>query len=675
MSAAEQIPRNSIIWLLSAQLAVIIPLMGLMSWWMIAFWLLCAVWRVAMFRGEASFPGKIVRGILVALGGLGVAISFSGLGSLEIAVALLILAFSLKLIEVRTRRDMYLVFCLALFIVAAAFLFSQSIFLAIYQVFSVVLIITAMVATQHSLYNREPALAIRMAVKLVAQAVPVMILFFLVFPRIEPIWSVPHNVPSAGIGMSDNIEPGDIAKLNQSDELAFRVEFDGPMPLRQDMYWRGMTLSNFDGRKWSVGSALKRNSGAENTAATYELYGEPLRYKMTIEPTGKNWLFMLPIAIPIDSTQGSAMAFVQTQDFALRSVMDLDRPVGIEVESYVNYSVGLDISEAQRVENTKLPSGFNPRALRFSADLRKRTGSPQEYIDQLSKYLIDQDFYYTLEPPALGRDTVDDFIFGTRRGYCEHYANAFAFLLRAANIPARVVVGYQGGEINPHNMTLNVRQLDAHAWIEYWRAGSGWLRLDPTYIVAPDRIHLGFDGALERDSEFSNNDLLSPLFYRNIGLIKALRLRLDAINYMWQKKVVGFGAEEQRDVLNDFLGGVTSLKLGLLVAGILIIVLGTLALWILWGARGINFSPEKMLYLKFCKKVAARLGLFRTKSETPQAFAERIIEKYPQSAEQVRAITRQYNEIAYAGARSAANLAQLKTHIASFKPGGASAKL
>jgi len=224
-------------------------------------------------------------------------------------------------------------------------------------------------------------------------------------------------------------------------------------------------------------------------------------------------------------------------------------------------------------------------------------------------------------------------------------------------------------------MTLNVRQLDAHAWIEYWRAGSGWLRLDPTYIVAPDRIHLGFDGSLERDSEFANNKLLSPLFYKNMGLIKALRLRLDAINYTWQKKVVGFGADEQRDVLNDLLGGVTSLKLGILVAGILLIVLGILALWILRGARGINFSPEKMLYLKFCKRVSARLGLFRTKSETPQAFAERIIEKYPQSAEQIRAITTQYNEIAYADERSAANLDQLKAYIAGFQPSLARAKL
>ena len=160
-----------------------------------------------------------------------------------------------------------------------------------------------------------------------------------------------------------------------------------------------------------------------------------------------------------------------------------------------------------------------------------------------------------------------------------------------------------------------------------------------------------------------------------MGLIKALRLRLDAINYTWQKKVVGFGADEQRDVLNDLLGGVTSLKLGILVAGILLIVLGILALWILRGARGINFSPEKMLYLKFCKKVSARLGLFRTKSETPQAFAERIIEKYPQSAEQIRAITTQYNEIAYADERSAANLDQLKAYIAGFQPSLARAKL
>ncbi|MGB5324362.1 MAG: DUF3488 and transglutaminase-like domain-containing protein [Pseudomonadales bacterium] len=670
MSTSEQIPRNSIIWLLLAQLVVILPHTGRMSWWMIAIWLLCALWRMAMFRGEASYPGGAVRSVLVMLGCIGVAVSFGDVGGLDFAVALLILAFSLKLIEVRTRRDMFLVFNLALFIVAASFLFSQSILLALYQVGSIVLIFTAMVATQHALHNRAPMLSLRKALRLVAQAVPVMLLFFVVFPRIGPIWSVPSSGGGAGTGMSDSIEPGDIARLNQSSKLVFRVDFESNMPSRIDMYWRGIALEYFDGRKWSAldaQDALESGTAAGGGRGTsqVELYGQPLRYNVVYEPSQKNWLFALPVAYLQSGRNETLQGVYRTVDNNLRQRTRLVQRAELRMESYMDYRYGIVLGDSERARNLALPARSNPRARRFARRMRENSASAAEFVAQLQRYFTEQAFFYTLEPPQLGQQTVDEFVFDTRKGYCEHYANAFAFMLRAAGIPARVVVGYQGGELNPHNDTLSVRQLDAHAWLEYWQPGRGWLRLDPTYSVAPERIDFGMQGALARRPELGASRL-SPLYLRNIELVKAMRLRFDAINHGWQRWVVNFDADQQRAVLQKMLGQVSPWKQGLLVALGLTLLLGALAFFVLRGGAAEALTPEQKLYRKFCKKVKQQLQMTRGKAETPLAFAERVAGAAPHSASQAHSITRNYMDIAYAGAAS--QLAELKRNVARFRP-------
>ena len=679
MSAAQQIPRNSIIWLLSAQLAVILPHTSRMSWWMIAIWLLCAFWRMAMFRGEASYPGKLIRSILVVLGCSGIAISFGSLGGLDICVALLILAFSLKLIEVRTRRDMYLVYYLAFFIIAAAFLFSQSMVLAIYQIGSITLVLTAMVATQHSLYNRSPGLALRVALKLLGQAVPVMVLFFLVFPRIGPIWSVPDSRSSAGMGMSDSIEPGDIARLNQSSESVFRVEFEGAPPLRQDMYWRGLTLDAFDGRRWSASKAVSPQAASDTgrfitpvlqpqTGTEIEIYGQPLRYRMTMEATQQKWLFALPVANLVSAVGPAASGINTAFDYTLRSVQPLYKRGELEFESYLDFRAAITLEPLQQRAYTRLPPGFNPRARAFARDLKQRSYSADEFVARLNAHFIAQDFAYTLEPPPLGRNSVDDFIFSTRTGYCEHFSNAYAFLLRAAGIPARVVVGYQGGELNPHNQSINVRQLDAHAWVEYWQAGAGWQRIDPTYSVVPERIDLGFDGALLRRPELADADMFSPLYYRNIAFFKAVRLRFEALNHAWQSWVVGFDAAEQQRVLGVMLGAVTPMKMALFVGAVLALLLGLVAVAVLLSARRGRQRRETLLYLAFCQKIARALGLKRHASEAPLHFARRVAAHSPLAANEVQAITRQYMAIAYAGQQDAGSMQALKKAVAQFKP-------
>ena len=665
MSSTSQIPRYSIFWLLSAQLAVILPHTPRMSAWMIAIWLLCAIWRIAMFRGQAGIPGKFLRALLVVMGCIGVGISFGNLGGLDIAVALLILAFSLKLIEVRERRDLYLVFYLAFFIIAAAFLFSQSLLLAIYQIFSVVFVLTAMVATQYSLTSQKPARALSVAIRLVAQAVPLMLVFFVVFPRIGPIWSVPNSDATAGTGMSDSMSPGDVSKLNQSDELAFRVTFNDAVPAREKLYWRGMTLAHFDGRTWTRESYQKRLSELGQQRDKHFLFGDPVIYSVIVEPTQQHWLFTLPVASQPGNKTG-AIETVPTADYSLASMTKLIKRRNFRFESYLDYKIDTALSAEKKQLMTDIPANYNPRAADFARQLRSRMDSSEAFIRELQAIIQQQDFYYTLEPPQLGMHSIDEFFFDTRQGYCEHYASAFTFMLRAAGIPARVVVGYQGGEINELNGTLSVRQMDAHAWLEFWQAGSGWQRLDPTASIAPERIKYGMQEALARSSALEVG-LLSPLYYRNMALVKAIRMRLEAANFAWYKWVVGFDNKSQANLLKNLLGDVTPGRTALLVAVVLALTLGVAAYLVMKRPGDEKTRKELQLYRKFCHKMRA-MGLERKASEAPTQFAARIIQLHPALTQEVQGITEQYISIAYNNDIGSESVERLKKMVRKFRP-------
>lgn len=674
MSAVTQIPRHSIFWLLSAQLAVILPHADRMSFWMMAVWLLCAIWRLAMFRGEASHPGKIIRSILVALGCVGIFVSYGKLGGLDLAVALLILAFSLKLVEVRERRDLYLVFYLAFFIIASAFLFSQSIFLAAYQILSVAFVLAAMIATQHSLTSQDPTRAFTVALKLIAQAVPIMLVFFIIFPRIGPIWSVPSSESNSTTGMSDEVSPGDVAKLSQSSELAFRVEFASDIPSRKQLYWRGMTLSDFNGRSWTRSqetvAELSITDQSLLSQENHYLFGQPIRYSMSIEPSHQHWLFTLPVATAVE-THSSNRGVTQekifpTNDYALESSKKITQRTLISFESYLNYRLDLSLSASAQQRETAIPEGYNPRSIALAQEMRAKASSDIDFIQSLQRYITEQTFYYSLEPPKLGKHSVDEFLFETRKGYCEHYASAFTFMLRAVGIPARVVIGYQGGEFNPYNNALSVRQLDAHAWMEYWQVGSGWQRLDPTSSIAPDRIEYGMEGAVERNPDMGVS-LLSPLYYRNIALIKNIRARFEAVNYSWQKWFVGFDNDNQSELLEDLLGEVTPTRTALLVGGVLAVTLALVAFFVMRRSSTDKLSPELLQYKKFCQKLS-RLGVERKVSESPNDLAKRVIAKYPGLASEVQCITEQYVAMAYREEIDTSSLAQFKRLVRRFNP-------
>ncbi len=684
MSTSAQIPRSSIIWMLLTQFAVMLSHLPRLSWWMIAIWLLCATWRMAMFRGQASYPGLGIRLLLVVLGCGGIAIEFGSLGSLDIAVALLMLAFSLKVIEVKERRDLFIVLFLAYFIVAAAFLFSQSLFFAVYQLACVVFITAALVAMQQTQHDQSSIRSLKTSLKLVAQAIPIMLVFFLVFPRLGPLWAVPDSKGNSSTGMSDNMSPGDIAELSRSPEVAFRVVFEGAIPEREQLYWRATTLSYFDGRTWTANPILQGAAGkqqrqnekrkgwhtqAQAAATEITLLGKPVRYEINMEPNEQHWVFALPIAAISEDTNRvtSRRKLIATNDLSIKSKDPFYTRSLLSLESYLSYRAEPTMTDRRQRQETALPAKSNPRTRQVAENWYREAGSPEAYINKVLWWFREQDYYYTLKPPKLGRYSIDEFLFDTKMGVCEHYSSAFTFMMRAAGIPARVVIGYQGGEENPFNQSLIIRQYDAHAWAEVWLEGSGWQRFDPTGAVAPERVLYGLEEALSDRSEFMTDSLFSPLRYRNIAWLNGARLRLDALNYNWHKWVINFDSQRQLNVLQALLGNVTPIRMALVMMVTLCSILGLVAISLLRHRVSASVPAETRLYWLFCQRLE-RLGLERAPGEAPGDYALRVIQQYPHLDSAVSKITGHYQAILYAGDASLQTMKDYRAAVRHFRP-------
>lgn len=666
MSAVKQMPRACIIWLLIAQTAVMLPHIPRLSWWMIAIWLLCAAWRLAMFRGEAAYPSFLLRVVVVSLGSVGIAISFGEQGALDVAVAALIFAFSLKLIEVKKRRDLYLVFYLAFFVIAASFLYSQSLFLVLYQIFAVLLVFTGLVATQQASAALSPSHAVRVSAVALGQAIPFLVLMFFLFPRIGPIWSVSESTVGSTTGMSDSMAPGDVSNLSRSTAMAFTVDLKGT-PLAQDqLYWRGITYEDFDGREWSKGQSSR--PAVETTGALratmqklpVQLRSTPIDYEITLNGHGAQWLFALPMA-EIRPSGGYKMSGIAAlNDFNYRTLEPLQGISIWKVRSSLDFVAEPVMSEQRFKYLTALPKGYNPQTVSMARNMARNSNGSHELVNQLIGLFSSQEYFYSLQPARLGRDSVDDFLFESKVGFCEHYASAATVLLRAAGIPARIVAGYQGGERNPINGTVIVRQQDAHAWTEYWVAGQGWTRFDPTAAVSPDRVLRGLDAALAS----SEGQGIGQTFYQ-IGFFKGVRQRLDALNYAWQRAFIGFDYKAQESLLQRWIGEINIRKMLILAIALSTISLTLLAAFTLLRGSRKRLSAEDQLYSDFCQKLA-HVGLIRHVTEPPATFALRVAESRPELADETHQITRLYQQIVFQGLRQKSIQNQLAKLVKGF---------
>ncbi len=610
----RQIPRLSLAFLMLAQAAVVIPHGGHLSWWVIVVGLVCAAWRWMVYQGRWDFPSRLVKVVLVVMAVVGVALGGTGAFSLETATALLIVAFALKLVEMRSRRDAYLVIFLCYFVIATEFLFEQSMAIAFYQLLAVIVVTAAMVGLNQMHTRIRPLVSLRTAATLVLQAAPLMLVLFLFFPRIAPLWSVP--LPGgAQTGITDRVAPGDIASLARSDEIAFRVTFDGPAPNTAMLYWRGLVYSRFDAGVWTAGPLPPTDRRVESVRVQADGTA-PLRYEVLLEPTQAVWLFALETPSPV--TPGTAL----TRDYRLVSDEPIRGLFRYRVESFPDYVADASLPEWLRRRETQIIEGANPRSREFSQALRERSASDRAYLESLLLHVRREPYFYTLNPPLLNSaDDIDEFWFDTRAGFCSHFAGAFVYLARLAGIPARMVGGYQGGEVNPVTGHFVVRQYDAHAWAEAWVAGEGWVRFDPTAAVAPARIERGLDAAL---SEPDRAALAAFTSLRLAGTAFAdVMYWFESLEHRWNVWVVGYDTQRQYQYLRDLLGGVSPVKIGLVMlaggAGSLALV----ALSLFWRRRSVVGHPTERLLRRF-DAALARQGLSRAPAESPRAFLQRV---------------------------------------------------
>jgi transglutaminase-like putative cysteine protease len=663
----QQVPRNALVWMIICLFTLMAPHAGRVPWWVLAVYVLSAVWRILVYRGRWSFPGRPVKVLLTLSSFAGIYLSYGSVIGLEPTVALLLTAFALKLIELNSRKDAYVLLFLGYFICITEFLFTQDLLIVLYSMLNVLLVTTALVALHRPGEHQFNRKTIRLAGVMLLQAMPLMVVLFFMFPRIGPLWTVPTKSHTAKTGMSDFMKPGDISRLSQSADVAFRVQFDGEIPAQSELYWRGLVFSKLEEGAWS---SLRYYDvpAAERRPQEVLTSGDPLNYSIIIEPTQQNWLYSLRYA------QAQRLGVMEAADFRLFLLVPLEDKYMYSVSSWPEAMLEPELSDWRRKAELRLPAKDNPQTRQLAKELRSGVASDGDFVNAVLNRFSTEPYVYTLQPEALpGEHPMDQFLFRTRRGFCEHYAYAFVVMMRAAGVPARVVAGYQGGEINPVNKTVIVHQFDAHAWAEVWLAGRGWVRVDPTAAVSPDRIEWGLEQALAEEGSFLENSPLSPLRYRSIAWVNLLRLRYDALTYRWQTWVVGFNSDQQFTLLQNVFGDISALKFAAVLLGSWALVLIPVTISLLRRRDTHQLSPMDKQYLMFCKRLAG-VGIERKPGETPGQLSYRARQTMPALSSPIDQITSLYTELAYreqegSGERETELLRQFTAAVRGFRPG------
>jgi transglutaminase-like putative cysteine protease len=641
----KQISYAAMLWLLSAQLVVMAPMVFYLPIWLLPIVLFSAGWRIRVMKGYQQQPGKITK-IIIALFGL-VALSFSGMQtvSLDMMASLLMLGFAYKSLEVIERRDGMVVILTGFLLIGTLFLYSQSMLSALYGTFALAVLTGAMIAIQQS--KSHPIISnIKLSSVMLLLCLPLMLLFFLVSPRFSPLWSIPLQAGHAKTGISDSMEPGDIAELSKSDELAFTATFKGEVPRQRDLYWRGLVLQNFDGKRWTQFSSKLNADDSKNKLQIDKKTlqeklikkGDAKEYEVIYEKTAQPWLFTLS---PVVDIKGDA---IYGSDFRVMAKRDILTPMMVKLTSYPDALREVTLPESTRQSALQLPENTNPQSSALAKKLFEESSSKQDYIYKIMKRYSQQEYYYTLRPKLLGNtNTIDEFLINSKKGFCAHYAGSFVFLMRAAGIPARVVVGYQGGTWNEKGKFLSIRQYDAHAWTEVWLENRGWVRFDPTSMVAPSRIEQNLEEAVAGEGSFLEGKLFSLSKYR---WLNSLKNKLDSTQYAWRKFVLGYDNDTQASFLKSIFGELSMQKMATIVGGFF---LGIIVLWSLFLGLGRKHSTETIenqLYRRFCV-LLDKHGAKRELSQTPGEFSKIASALFPKVSTEIYAFSNLYSELCY----------------------------
>ena len=651
---------SSLLWLMLGLSLGALPHFSYQPFWVMMIFLAMIGWRCMNLWRNWPLPSKQHRGLtwlqlgIAAIATLLLVRSYGNLIGRDAGVALLTVMLGLKVVEIRSHRDYYLSCFLGYFLVVTNFFYSQSIPTASLMFVVVAIMTTCLIslnAPNHSLDSRS---RLKLASQMLLQAIPLMLLLFVFFPRIAgPLWGLPQDAYGAKTGIGDSMTLGKISQLILSDEIAFRVKFDGNIPKQSALYWRGPVLWKTDGTTWTELNREKQKSATPDIINTHSVY----QYTTMLEPHNDHWLFALDFPTQLPTTLKTHL----TQDGQLRIDNPVRQRVQYQLNSHTQFQFNVS-NDAYLTDALQLPTARHQRTKQLAQQWRQQTQQPRELVQLALNHFNQQNFFYTLSPPQLTGDTVDSFLFESRRGFCEHYAASFTVLMRAAGVPTRIVTGYLGGEVNPVDDFLVVRQRDAHAWTEVWIQGEGWLRVDPTSAVSRQRIEQGITTimpiAMRSPRLISNSRHL-------IDIWQKIRNNWDAVNSGWNQWILAYGPKLQKDFLSKL--GMPTPNWQTMVIWLTIsisFILLTISLFLFYQYK--RHDPVVLLYRRFCDKLS-RLGITRGQSEGPLDFADRASKALPAYQHQILLISHQYSQLRY-GLQPSISLDEYSREIRRFNP-------
>jgi len=631
------------LFLLATIAAIVGPHAEHLPLWATAITGLVLGWRALLAWRQQPLPGRVMLVTVLLVSGALTWLSYRTLLGREAGITMLVMLMALKTLELRARRDAFVVFFLGFFLVLTHFLYSQSLLTAVWMLISVWALLSAVVLAQMPVGQPSLKLAARHAARTTLLGLPVMVLLFVLFPRIAPLWGIPSD--SVGrTGLSNQLDFGAMSEIANDNSIALRLRFEGPPPPAQARYFRGPVLAQFDGRSWRPADSPWRLYGDSLTVS-----GPALRYEMTLEPLRISVLPLLEMSpgrvgdvMPLDAL--SLRRGPELQWIAPRPITERLR---VDALSYSGYQAGLSRSALSLQPYLELPRGYNPRTLAWAADLRRSprfatlddSQLPQALAIAVLQHIATADFTYTLAPGRYGEESphlIDEFWLDRRLGFCEHFSAAFVVVMRAMGIPARIVTGFQGMDAEPQDGYWVVRNSNAHAWAEYWVAGRGWLRADPTAAIAPERVNLG----LALRPEPSALERLSPAFLAN------LRQGWETLNNRWQQLVLNYSRQNQFDLLKRL--GFESpdwLALGQLSASLIVLLALGGSAWTYWHARPHDaWSRQRARVLRELQA----MGIAAAAHQAPGRWATLLRERHGAAAEPAAQLLLQLERSRYA---------------------------
>ena len=619
---ARALPRDArdTLFLLLVIAWVLLPQISHLPLWCSGLAATVLVWRGWLALQARPLPGRWWLVLLLALTLAATFFTHRTLLGRDAGVTLLVVLLSLKTLELRARRDAFVVFFLAFFCMLSNFFYSQSLPVAFSMLVGLLGLLTVLV-NAHMPVGKPPLLqAAKAASAMALLGAPIMVVMFMFFPRMAPLWGVPSDAMAGRSGLSGSMQVGNIASLALDDSVAMRIKFEGSPPPQRELYFRGPVLSSFNGREWT--SPRADVFSRRNARAALTFSGTPINYEVTLEPTRRPWLLTLEATTEVPVLPGFEAAMQpDLQWLTDRPINDLLR---YRARSFSAFRYGPTRDETALREFVELPPGFNPRTLALAADLRRDPRYAQAGNAQLVKVVLERlrtgGFTYTLEPGVYGRNTADEFWFDRKEGFCEHIASSFVVLMRALDVPARVVTGYQGGELNGVDGFWTVRQSDAHAWAEVWQPGAGWVRVDPTSAVAPGRT-----GAFQRLAA-PTGVVAQTLGTFSPTLLADLRAVWEATNNGWSQWVLNYTQGRQFDLLKHFgFESPTWEDLSYVLIGTVVLAAVLGGAWALWDRT--QHDPWQRMLARTRKRLA-KAGLPSTAATSPRQLAVQVLARY-----------------------------------------------